>query len=294
MRRLVLGGRFGERSRRRTNELVEAFAERGGEWIETAHAYVNGEGERDVAAALAATGCQMRVITKVGHPTVDGDSTLDPQSLETQLAISSERLERPLDAVLLHRDDPAIDVSELLGPLVAARATGLVGRIGVANWTLGRAIEARQALGEMWALSLQLSVVTPVRPLWEGTRSAAPADLGWCQEVGVELLAWSPLARGWIPDRTSAPVEARTAFESTENHRIVAQCAEIAQRHACTTSVIALATLLRSGSQIRPIVGAEQISDLDDAGRAVHFTQELGGELDDLVRSLTAAKPGTS
>lgn len=273
MRQIVLGGRFGERSQDRSDFLVATFAERGGEWIETAHSYADGAAEQSVAAAIAAAGRPLRVVTKVGHPDPDGAPTLDPRSLARQLAVSADRLQRPIDAVLLHRDDPTAHPEQLLAPLLDARSVGLITHLGVANWSLDRAIMAQRLAGPLWAISLQLSVVTPGIPMWEGTRSASPADVLWADEAGVSLLAWSPLARGWIPDPGSAPAEAQASFTSVGNWRILERCDEIAAIHGCSRSAVALAWLLSAGRRIRPIVGAESLQDLDEAYQAVRLVR---------------------
>jgi 1-deoxyxylulose-5-phosphate synthase len=288
LRDVVLGGRFGERSQQVSDELVEHFAARGGRRVETAHAYASGGAERAVRRATDASGVALRIITKVGHPTGSGGSTLGAGTLRRQIATSADRLGRRIDMVMLHRDDPGVPVERLVEPLAEAVRGGLAHEVGLSNWSLGRAEQARVVLGDMLrAISLQFSAVVPRRPIWPGTRAAGAEDLRWSTERGLELLAWSPLARGWIPEPGGAPPEARAAFASDANSAMLEGCDALARAHGCARSVVALAGVLASGDNIRPVVGAERPEELDDAADAVALAaSDERGEL----RALFAAR----
>ena len=270
LERIVLGGRFGERPQQLSNELVACFAERGGRWVETAHAYAGGRAERAVGAAIEACDLPLNVITKVGHPREDGRSTLGSDSLSGHIVTSVERLGRPIDLVMLHRDDERAPVERLLEPVVEAVRSGLARRAGVSNWSLSRIECSYRLLGDtLGAVSLQISLVLPQRPIWPGTRAAEANDLRWVAGHGMRLLAWSPLARGWVPDPASAPTEAQAAFSTPRNHALLRLCDRLADRCGCSRSVIALAGVLARGDMIHPVVGAERAVELADAAKAV-------------------------
>lgn len=284
--RIVLGGSFGERDQEVTDALVACFAERGGVWLETAHAYADGLAERSVATAVAACPHPLRIATKVGHPDSVGVPTLGRRSLTRQIALSAERLQRPIDILILHRDDPGTPVPELLAPVVQALDRGIANGVGLSNWSLFRTQAAHDVLGDrLQAVSVQLSLVVPEEPMWAGTRAADGADLEWAEVTGVPLLAWSPLARGWIADPASAPPEARRSFSSSRNRRTLADCDRVASRHGLSRSAVALAGVLACGQLIRPILGAEHTWELLEAEAAIELADgPSAGVLRSLVR----------
>lgn len=300
--RVVLGGKFGERPLDVCRELLALFADQGGRWVETAHSYAGGRAERALGAALAAgdaSAGSLRVITKVGHRDQTGRSTLQPDAVRRQIAVSVERLGRPIDLLMLHRDDEGAPVERLLEPVAEAVRSGLARQAGVSNWSAPRAEAARELLGRtLAAVSLQLSVALPLRPPRPGTRIAGAEDLRWAAERGVALHAWSPLAAGWIPSPSTAPPEAREVFSTPANRELLRRCDLLADRLGCSRGVVALAALLARNEQIRPVLGVERPAELAQAAQAAALAAseartELGEMLDGRVGSRTggSARP---
>ena len=259
--------------------------------METAHSYAGGRAERALGEVLATSDARLRVITKVGHRDETGRSTLEPDAVRRQIAGSVERLGRPIDLLFLHRDDETAPVEHLLAPIAEALEAGLARRAGVSNWSQPRAESARRALGEtLSAVSLQLSVVVPLRAPRPGTRVARAEDLRWAAARGIALHAWSPLAAGWIPSPTSAPPEARDVFSTPANRELLRRCDVLADRLDCSRSVVALASLLAGGERIRPVLGVERPAELAEAAQATALAAsaaqvELRGLLDGHDRS---------
>ena len=106
--------------------------------IDTAHVYEGGDAERLLGQWFRdRPGVRERVVlvTKGAHP--DGDRVrVTPADIASDLSDSIERLGGPVDLYLLHRDDPAVDVGELVDALDAHRRAGDIGAFGVSNWTL--------------------------------------------------------------------------------------------------------------------------------------------------------------
>jgi aryl-alcohol dehydrogenase-like predicted oxidoreductase len=256
--RLVLGGRFGLRPQRVSDQLVEAFGAAGGRWVETAHSYAAGAAEPSVAAAVARSPDRLGVVTKVGHPDARGRSTLRRTELAAQIATSSRRLgEVPIALVMLHRDDPAQPAEALLQPLAQAQREGLVTGIGVANWRCTRAEEAREALGgDLAAVSLQHAVVRPRRPPWPGTRHADQDDLRWALRHRVCVLAWSPLAGGYVVDPRNCLPQAFATYDSTPSRQKTTECASVAHALGLPAAAVALAALMQN-PMVLPVIGPE-------------------------------------
>ena len=276
--RLVLGGRFGEQPNTVSEQLLGRFYTAGGRLIETAAAYVDGAAERAVGAWLATGPRDTVCITKVGYPA--GTSTaVDVDALARELEQSAERLGLGrLDLVLLHRDDPAKPVAELLQPLLQATADGRVVGVGVANWRAPRLREAvalAAPRGGLMLASEQLSLAVPAVPLWPGTVHADAELLKLHRDLNLPLLAWSANARGWFAGRLSLgncdDPGARQSFHTEDNVRRLATCRAVAGKHGATSTATALAWTLSTIPTALPVIGPASLVELDDAIAATHL-----------------------
>lgn len=133
--------------------------------------------------------------------------------------------------------------------------------------------------------------------LW--TRDVEAEVLPTCRELGIGLVAYSPLGRGFLTGR----FQADTQFEQGDfraslprfqpeniatNRALVDVIAAMAARKGCTPAQIALAWLLAQGDDIAPIPGTRRIAHLQDnlGALSVHMeTQDLA----ELARAIEAA-----
>ena len=130
--RLALGTLgFSPATRDRDYAVLDAWVEAGGTVIDTAHVYEGGDAERVLGEWLRdRPGVRERlvIVTKGAHP--DGDRVrVTPADIASDLSDSIERLGGPVDLYLLHRDDPAVDVGELVDALDAHRRAGDIARL---------------------------------------------------------------------------------------------------------------------------------------------------------------------
>jgi 1-deoxyxylulose-5-phosphate synthase len=285
-RRLILGGRFGEQPDVVSFRLLDRFAAAGGRIVETAAGYADCAGERAIGAWLASAPPDVVVITKVGHP-LPGSSRVDVEGLAGELARSADRLGvDQVDVVLLHRDDRVRSVSELLGPLIDAVASGRVAGVGVANWTAARlckAMVACKGVGGLVAASSQLSLAVPAAPLWPGTVHADAELLALHREEELPLVAWSANARGWFAGRLlvegCSDIHARRSFYTASNLRRLGRVRVLARARAVPATAVALAWTLGAVPVAFPVIGPAGLAELDDALDAA----ELGLTPDDLA-----------
>ena len=98
-----------------------------------------------------------------------------------------------------------------------------------------------------------------------------------CEEEGVGMTPWSPLARG-ILARSNIPNEQTSrsevdpfvaAFKNQPDREIVAIVNQIAKQHKVTPAQVSLAWLLNKPAVASPIIGATKLSHLEDAAKAV-------------------------
>jgi aryl-alcohol dehydrogenase-like predicted oxidoreductase len=104
-----------------------------------------------------------------------------------------------------------------------------------------------------------------------------------CSEMGVGLIPWSPLARGFLAGNRrkedwSETVRARTdpftpnLYYQDADFRVVDRVVEVAARLGCKPTQVALAWLLSRPGLTAPIIGATKMGHLEDAVGALDVT----------------------
>lgn len=101
-----------------------------------------------------------------------------------------------------------------------------------------------------------------------------------CEEEGIAILPWSPLARGYLtrpPGEKKATARGESddysdlLYDFPEADEIVGQVGEIAENRGVPRAQVALAWLLAKPEVTAPIIGATKMSHLDDAIAAVEL-----------------------
>lgn len=111
-----------------------------------------------------------------------------------------------------------------------------------------------------------------------------------CQEEGIGLIPWSPLARGYLTRRPDAQQEtlrgksdaySQQLYSSGDTEIIQAVC-DIAERRGVRPAQVALAWMLAKPHITAPIIGATKMGHLEDALSALdlHLTEEEIAELE--------------
>lgn len=264
--RVVLGGRFGEEDESVSYARLDAFAESGGRWVDTAHSYAGGRSERVIGRWLGLREAPVRLIDKIGHPDHDGRLDLAAEALRAETEESLRRLGRDsVDVLMLHRDDPARPVSAMAEALLDLVERGYATATGVSNWPAPRLAELesvyRQA-GHVPVVSYQHSLATPVSPLWPGTRHADEELLGLVLDRQLPFLAWAGQARGFFAGR-SEPVRpgGPDPFDSPVNRSRRRRCTALAADLGTTPDTVALAWSLHR-SHAWPVVGARSVAEV--------------------------------
>lgn len=134
---------------------------------------------------------------------------------------------------------------------------------------------------------------------------AAGTDLlATCRELGVAVVAYSPLGRGLLTgafhthqsvltdgDARSTNFPRFFAENIEKNAKLVAQFAELASKKGCTMSQLAIAWLLKQGDDIIPIPGTKKIKYLEENWGAldVQLTDEDETEIRKFVETAEVA-----
>ncbi|NLU71837.1 aldo/keto reductase [Streptomyces sp. HNM0575] len=229
----------------------------------------------------AATGRVDEVDTSAGYVPAACDASLARLGVEH------------VDLYYAHRRDPAVPVEETVGAMAALVEAGKVRHLGlseVSPQTLRRA----HAVHPIAAIQLEYSLFT--RDVVEGEMLAT------CRELGVAVVAYSPLGRGML----GGALASREALSEEDNRRrwprfadgnmeanlaLVEAVRSVAAEIGCTPAQAALAWLLAQGPDILPIPGTKRARYLEEnvAAADVTLTPAQAARLGDAVPARAVA-----
>jgi len=195
-----------------------------------------------------------------------------------------------IDLYYMHRQDPKVEIEEIVGTMAELVKQGKVKYIGLSEVdpdTLRRAHKVHP----ITALQTEYS-------LWSREPEQELFDV--CKELGITFVAYSPLGRGFLTGaiKTRADLEAGdfrlsnprfTEEAIKENIRFVEVIDQIAKSKGATKAQIALAWILSQNDEITAIPGTRKIQRLEENLGALNVeTRKAGIEL------IEAAMPATT
>lgn len=175
---------------------VVSAVEAGVAFVDTAPLYGWGRAEEIVRDALLAGPRQHPpIFTKCGSVRCgDGSMGTDhsPVVLRRDVEESLERLgvDR-IDVVQVHDPDPSTPIEPTWELLLGLVDEGLVGGIGLSNHPV-ELLDRALAVGPVDLVQCEYSL------LWRAPE--IDGTLRWCRDHGVPMLAWAPLASGFLAD----------------------------------------------------------------------------------------------
>jgi 1-deoxyxylulose-5-phosphate synthase len=253
--------------------LLDEFIALGGNSVETAHSYGDGDCERVIGQWVKARKNreQITIITKGGHP-FDGRSRLSHECIEADLDESLRRLQTDyVDLYLLHRDDTTRPVSKIIDALNKHYKSGKIRAFGGSNWTPERIDEANAyaratGLEPFRVSSPHFSLALPAREPWPGCLSVTKTNFAWCKKSNVKILSWSSQARGFFTGRFSVeqPDElgVLNAWFTDENYERLNRAKVLAQKKGVSPNTIALAYVLSQSFAPMATIGCRTIEEL--------------------------------
>lgn len=264
-------------------KTLHAAIELGIQHFDTADMYGAGHNEELLGKAFADRWDKVTVATKFGVRRGANGEWLGisgrPEYVKQACEKSLERLGvETIDLYYQHRPDPDVPVEESVGAMKELVEAGKVRFIGVSEFSAEQ-IRAAHAVHPITALQTEYS-------LW--TRNVEhDGALQTCRELGIALVAYSPLGRGFltgaIPNREALDQNdwrrqnPRFSDEAlSENARFVDLIRDIAERKGATAAQVALAWVLAQGEDIFVIPGTRHIERLKENLGA--WTVELTGE----------------
>jgi aryl-alcohol dehydrogenase-like predicted oxidoreductase len=270
-----------------------------GMMVDTADAYGNGHNESLVGRAVADRRERAFVATKFGiafDPDVPATDLPTGWGFSLRINATPEYAAKALEASLsrlgveavdlwyAHYPDPATPIEETVGAMAEAVKAGKARHLGLSNVTAEQ-VRRGHAVHPIAAVQYEYS-------LWR--REAEAELLPTLRELGIALVAWSPLGAGFLAGTVGAPGEgdfrANNPRFSGDNLRAnrdrFAPLAHLAADLGITPAQLALAWLLHQGPDVIPIPGTRR------AGRVEENAAAAGVRLDaDTLRRLDALAP---
>jgi len=252
--------------------------------IDTALIYAHPSGatnEALVGKAIAKHGRDKFIIaTKFGvNPTTYAPAS-KPDEIREQLNISLSRLgTNYIDLYYQHRADPNTPVESVVGTLKELVNEGKIKYIGLSECT-GDELRRGFAIHPITAIQMEYSLQT---------RDIENTVLPVARELGVGIVAYSPLGRGFLSATFTKPTDLHeTDWRRTQprfnsenfdkNYEAITKFNALAAKYNCTPAQLALAWLLSRGDDIFPIPGTKTAARLEENVKAMDVVKTLTKE----------------
>ena len=291
-------------------EIFDRYIELGGNFVDTANGYTQGNSERMVGKFISDKKLRDRVVlatkftfnTEQGNPNAGGNGR---KNVYFSLEASLKRLQTDyVDLYWLHAWDLVTPVEEVLTTLNDLVREGKIRYFGFSDtpaWYVARAQTLAEKEGKHGLIALQLEYSLLERTI---EREHIPA----AQELSVGVCPWSPLGGGFLTGKykregDSGKGEGRLekmkdggnpAFNkfNERNWKINDVLVEVAKKINKPVAQVALNWVITQPGVTSTIIGATKISQLNDnlAAADIHIPAELRKRLDE-VSALDVVHP---
>ena len=267
---------YGETDEAESIATIHRALEIGVTFIDTADVYgaAFGDNERLVGRALAGRRDEAILATKFANAlNPDGSRRIDGRPEYVREAIDASLARLGVDHVDLyyqHRVDANTPIEETVGAMAELVTAGKVRHLGLSEASAAT-IRRAHAVHPISALQSEYS-------LW--TRDLEGEILDTCRELGIGLVSYSPLGRGFLAGRFVSADELEdgdfrrtnprfTGENLEQNRRLAERVRELAAAKGVTAAQYALAWVLSRGTDVVPIPGTKRRSYLEDNAGAV-------------------------
>ncbi len=202
----MMFGSWGNTDRDDCVRIVHRALDSGINFIDTADVYSAGESEEIVGQALKGRRDEVVLATKV-HGSMGKDPNAFGNSrrwIITECENSLRRLGTDwIDLYQIHRPEPDTDIDETLGALTDLMRQGKVRYLGSSTFPPSQIVQA-QWVAERRVRERFVCEQPPYSILVRGIESEV---LPVCEQYGMGVIPWSPLAGGWLSGRFRAGQE---------------------------------------------------------------------------------------
>jgi aryl-alcohol dehydrogenase-like predicted oxidoreductase len=256
---------YGERyAEQEAHAIVSRAIELGITLFDTAEIYGFGRSERILGSALGDRLESVFLATKI-LPVLPLAPVVEQRAVASANRIQARRL----DLYQVHQPNPVVRDRTIMRGMRALQRVGLVGEVGVSNYSLGRWRAAEDALGSrVLSNQVRYNLVD---------RSPERELLPYAASNGRLVIAYSPLAQGLLSGRyqrgrrPANRVRAANPLFLPENleraGELIAALREVAEAHAATPAQIALAWVIHHPA-VTAIPGASSVEQVESNAAA--------------------------
>ena len=265
-------------------EVLDAFAERGFNFIDTADVYSRwapgnkgGESETILGKWFKRSGSREKIVlaTKVGMDLGDGKQGLAKRYILEAVEASLERLQTDtIDLYQSHKDDASVPLEETLEAYRQLIQQGKVRAIGASNYTGARLTEAIELAGKQGLpvyQSLQPDYNLHERQNYE--QDLAPV----AAKFGIGVIPYFSLASGFLTGKYKTKQDAKGKnreaqvgkYFDARGEKILKALALVSEQTGAQQASIALAWLLAQPTITAPIASATSVEQLGSLFAAV-------------------------
>ncbi|MFI4977851.1 MAG: aldo/keto reductase [Solirubrobacterales bacterium] len=241
-------------------------------FLDTSDMYGPHTNERLLGSAISARRDEVFLATKFGIKLIKDDDLINraidgsPAYVHAACDASLQRLGTDhIDLYYQHRVDPNTPIEETVGAMAELVQAGKVRHIGLSEAS-AETIRRAHAVHPITAVQTEYS-------LW--TRDVEDEILPRLNELGIALVAYSPLGRGFLSGRFTSLEELEegdyrrhgprfTGENLKQNLTLAERVRELASERGITPGQLALAWVLHRGEHIVPIPGTKRVSYLEE------------------------------
>ena len=197
----MMFGAWGNPDHDESVRIIRRALDGGINFIDTADVYSAGESEEIVGKALAGIDRDSVVLATKAHASMGEDANMSGNSRRWLLRECDNSLRRLgtdyIDLYQIHRPDPSADVDETLSALTDLIRAGKIRYAGSSTFPAAQIVEA-QWVAERRGRERFVCEQPPYSIMVRGIEAdVLPA----CQQYGMGVIPWSPLAGGWLSGR---------------------------------------------------------------------------------------------
>jgi aryl-alcohol dehydrogenase-like predicted oxidoreductase len=265
--------------------------------LDTANIYGLGHNESLIGKALGTRRGEYFLASKMGI-VIDGPQRgidCSPAAIRRSIDESLMRLGTDhIDLYYMHRFDPKVPIAEMMGAMADLVAAGKIGSIGVSEWSAAHIREAH-------AFHPLAAVQTEYSPM---TRNPEIAVSQTCAELGITLVAFSPVGRGALSNGVRDPQalpekDLRRSMPRfspdnwAHNLALIDRFDTLAAEHGVTPAQLSLAWVLSRGEHVLAIPGTARIDHLEEniARADWPLPDDAASAIESLINQQTVAGP---
>lgn len=279
-----MSGAYGQSDEKESIATIERALELGHNFLDTADYYLAGHNEELISKAIKGKRDKAFLSVKTGQLVTAGPNRSmapgtvcgRPDYIRNAVFYSLQRLKTDyIDLYTTARVDPDVPIEETVGALADLVEKGVIRYVGLSEASAA-SIRKAAKVHPVTALQIEYS-------LW--TRDIESEILPTIRELGIGLVAYAPLSRGFLSGEFKKPEDIKDSrmhmprYQGEnfyKNLELVEKIKKMAEDKGCSASQLAIAWVLAQGNDIITIPGTKRIKYLEEniASQNVLLTKE--------------------